>query len=198
MADKYEYYNTGDDGYYPFHSTGWRAQTFTPATAHKITSVKLLLYRSGSPGTVTVTIRATDVDSHPTGADLCSGTTNSNTLPTDSPFEWREITLGAGYNLAVSTKYAIVIRATDGNDANYVMWRADTSSPAYTGGCFELSGNSGTTWASVTTYDQMFEEWGTIGGWANIAKVSGVASANIAKMNGVAVASIAKVNGVAV
>uniref|UniRef100_A0A6M3IJB0 Uncharacterized protein n=1 Tax=viral metagenome TaxID=1070528 RepID=A0A6M3IJB0_9ZZZZ len=35
-------------------------------------------------------------------------------------------------------------------------------------------------------------------GWANIAKVSGVASASIAKMNGVAVAAIAKVSGVAV
>ena len=36
------------------------------------------------------------------------------------------------------------------------------------------------------------------GGWANIAKVNGVASANIAKVLGVAQASIAKVNGVAV
>lgn len=38
----------------------------------------------------------------------------------------------------------------------------------------------------------------TVSGWANIAKVNGVAVAAFAKMNGVAVASIAKVNGVAV
>ena len=45
---------------------------------------------------------------------------------------------------------------------------------------------------------QMYIEVTYTSGWANIAKVTGVASADIAKVNGVAVASIAKVNGVAV
>jgi hypothetical protein len=35
-------------------------------------------------------------------------------------------------------------------------------------------------------------------GWANIAKVNGIASSSIAKVNGIAVADIAKINGVAV
>jgi len=60
---------------------------------------------------------------------------------------------------------------------------------------------------STETYTMAaVEEWAsfTIGirepsaGWANIAKVSGVAVADFAKVNNVAVASIAKVNGVAV
>lgn len=38
----------------------------------------------------------------------------------------------------------------------------------------------------------------TVGGWANIAKVNGVAAASMSKMNNVAVASIAKVSGKAV
>ncbi|GAH21280.1 unnamed protein product, partial [marine sediment metagenome] len=80
------------------------------SVSHKITKVKLKLYRVGSPGTATVSIRATS-GLHPTGSDLCSGTTNGDTLPEGSPYEWREITLGDGANLASGTKYAIVIRA---------------------------------------------------------------------------------------
>ena len=90
----YENYNTGDDAALGIYGAIWAAQTFTVGAAgHTITSVKLLLYRYGSPGTVTVSIRATDGNGHPTGSDLTSGTTDGNTLPTGSPSELREITL---------------------------------------------------------------------------------------------------------
>lgn len=160
MATLYEYYNTGDIGSADIYGAVWRGQTFTPSTAHKITSVKLLLFRSGSPGTVTVSIRATDVNGHPTGADLCSGTTDGNTLPTASPYEWREITLGAGYDLVASTQYAIVVRATSGDASNILWWRVDSPSPTYAGGCSETSTDSGVTWESYTPWDFMFEDWG--------------------------------------
>ncbi|GAI02948.1 unnamed protein product, partial [marine sediment metagenome] len=112
MAELYEYYNTGDTGYWRLNIATERiAQTFTPSIAHKITSVKLKLARTGSPGILTVSIRATNGEGHPTGGDLCSGTTNGNTLPVYPSTEWREITLGAGYNLASDTKYAIQLIA---------------------------------------------------------------------------------------
>ena len=86
MVSKFENYTTGADGDMHFESTNWRAQTFTVgASGHTITSVKLWLYRAGSPGTITVGIRAVDANGHPTGPDLTSGTTNGNTLTTD-PF----------------------------------------------------------------------------------------------------------------
>ena len=160
MSTLYEYYNTGDDGAGNFYGATWWAQTFTPSTAHKITSVKLLLYRAGSPGTITVSIRATDGSGHPTGGDLCSGTTNGNTLPTGSPYEWREITLGAGCDLSAGTKYAIVARATSGSSSNKVYWRSDSTSPTYAGGNFEYSTNSGSSWTTYTNYDCLFEDWG--------------------------------------
>lgn len=59
-----------------------------------------------------------------------------------------------------------------------------------------------TNQAFSTIADRTYSMYGTGteagGGWANIGKVNGVASAAIAKVNGVAVAGIAKVNGVAV
>lgn len=159
MSILYERYNTGDDGGGGFHDVTWYGQTFTPAIAHKITSVKLKLYRGGLPGIITVSIRTTDENDHPTGEDLCSGTTDGDTLP-GSPGEWREITLGDGCNLDADTKYAIVIRALTGDASNIAYSRQDQSSPTYDGGCRENSGNSGSTWTSRTDRDLMFEDWG--------------------------------------
>ncbi|MBA7636868.1 hypothetical protein ES703_44496 [subsurface metagenome] len=192
MATLYEYYNTGDDGVFNFGDNWWGAQTFTPSVTHKITSVKLLLYRSGSPGTITVSIKATD-GGHPTGPDLCSGTTDGDTLPTTSPYEWREITLGAGYDPSADTKYAIVVRAPDAVAPDYIRWRYDKTSATYGGGNYEVSDDSGFIWTPYPTYDFMFEEWGEPSPWQG--KVSGVT--NPAKVMGVDKANISKVKGVA-
>ncbi len=162
MATKYENYITGDDHAYGVYDVYWRAQTFTPSIAHIITSVKLLLYRVGSPSTITASIRATDVDGKPTEADLCSGTTSADTLTTSTAGEWREITLGAGTSLAASTMYAIVVRCPGGDGSTkYLMWRDDNSAPSYTGGTYVDSSDSGANWgAPVDTVDFMFEDWG--------------------------------------
>ena len=159
-ATLYESYSTGYNIDVNVFRNVWRAQTFTPSVPHKITSVKLYIARTGLPGTTTVSIRETDVDGHPTGADLCSGTTDGDTLPTSFPFEWREITLGAGFNLDADTKYAIVVRAPTGDSTNKVVWGADNSDPTYAGGNLEASYNDGGSWSSDTGDDFMFEEWG--------------------------------------
>jgi hypothetical protein len=159
----YESYNAGDDSSNNVYGANWYAQTFTPGVAHTIKSVKLKLYRVGSPGNVTVSIRATS-SGHPAGSDLCSGIINGNGLTTNTSGAWYEITLGSGYNLSASTQYAIVVRAPSGtyppSPANYLVWRRDASSPTYGGGCREGSTNGGSTWTSRTDRDMMFEEWG--------------------------------------
>ena len=160
MADLYEYYNTGRTDTTGFYGTEWRAQTFTPLVAHKITSVKLQLYRAGLPGEVTVGIRATNVSGHPTGGDLCFGTIDGDTLTESTNGAWYEITLGAGYNLDADTKYAIVVRAISGDGDNNLQWGQDDSSPTYTRGNFEYSNNSGGSWAATLTRDFLFEDWG--------------------------------------
>ena len=179
MAILYEHYNTGDQGSVYIYDDMWQAQTFTPSVAHKITSVKLKLFRVGSPGTVTVSIQGTDGSGHPDGVDLCSGTTNGNTLPTGPPHEWREITLGDGCDLSASTKYAIVIRIDSEVFGNRIQWRID-SSGAYTGGCTETSIDGGSSWSSATSQDGMFEEYGIAGGFppglslGSVAEILGI------------------------
>lgn len=160
MSTRYEYYITGDASIGNLYGARWAAQTFTPTVAHKITSVKLLLYRNNNPGTVTVSIRATSAGL-PTGGDLASGTTDGNTLPTASPYEWREITLGSGCAVNAGTKYAIVVRATAGDASNNLYWRANSNTGAYSGGQMEFSIDSGGSWPYPTpTGDYMFEDWG--------------------------------------
>ena len=163
MVSKFENYTTGADGDMHFESTNWRAQTFkVGATGHTITSVKLLLYRAGSPGTITVGIRAVDANGHPTGSDLTSGTTNGNTLTTDPFGELREIAV-TEYTLAPNTKYAIVPRAPNGSwSSNIVEWRLDLSSPAYGDGNYETSTDGGASWSADTGKDFMFEIWGNV------------------------------------
>ncbi|GAJ10547.1 unnamed protein product, partial [marine sediment metagenome] len=106
LADStlFESYTTGDDYNSTIYEDLWRAQTFTPSTAHTVTSVKLLIYGKDNPGDFTVSIKATDGSGHPTGEDLCYGTINGNDLPDTKT--WTEITLGAGTSLSAETKYA--------------------------------------------------------------------------------------------
>ena len=64
--------------------------------------------------------------------------------------------------------------------------------------CYGMLVGAGISGSYYTGYTQDMDLQEAAGGWANIAKVSGVAAASISKMNSVLVASIAKVNGVAV
>ena len=158
MATLYEKHSTGDDTQATIYGVNWEGQTFTPSIGHTVTSVKIKIWRVLSPGTITVSIRAT-TSSVPSGADLCSGTTDGDTLPTTDTSEWREITLGAGTSLTASTEYAICVRATSGDSSNYVNWRDDDDA-GYGDGQRAFSSNSGVGWTALSGHDFMFEEWG--------------------------------------
>ena len=95
------------------------AQSFTVASGFDIGQVKLRLLRVGSPGTITVGIYATTAGL-PTGGTLISGTTNGNTLTTNSSGGIRTIVFASTYSLSTGVQYAIVITAPSGDENNYV------------------------------------------------------------------------------
>jgi hypothetical protein len=159
LSALFENYVTGDDGAVECYGVNWKSQTFTVGgTGHTVSSVKIKAYRVGSPGTLTVSIRATDANGHPTGSDLTSGTIDANTFTTNTAGAWYEITVSS-YSLSANTKYAIVVRATGGDASNLVYWRTDSSEPTYTDGNLERSTDGGSSW-EATAYDAMFEVWG--------------------------------------
>lgn len=161
MTTLYESFaTTNSDG--AFYGVNWYAQSFlVGSSAHTVTSVKIYLKRYGSPGTITLSIRAVDGNLHPTGSDLASGTTNGNTLPT-SGYEQREITLSAEVTLSANTTYAIVVRATSANSTNVAYWRSNFQTPngGYATGEWNESYDSGVTWYFQPYEDFDFEIWG--------------------------------------
>ncbi len=138
----------------------WNGQTFTPLSSFFASTITLDVYREGSPGTVTVSIRATDGSIRPTGDDLASGTFDGNGLTTDTGGEQKTITLTTGLALVQGTKYAIVARAPTGSSGNRVLWHADTSTGAYTGGTRTVSSDSGGSWVNSGGQDMYFEVGG--------------------------------------
>lgn len=155
-STEYENYSATAAGDSSAYGATWLSQTFTPSVSHTIHSVYLYLRRNGSPGTITVSIRAVDGLGKPTGSDLCSGTTNGDTI-SNSAFEWRGVSLGAGCALTASTKYAIVIRAASGDGSNYARWDYKDN---YASGDAEHSADSGATWTIDAGVDFFFQEWG--------------------------------------
>lgn len=172
---KYQYYNTGDDNDRDMYGVNHGAQSFTPTIDHLIGSVKLKLFRVGDPETITVSIKATTAGK-PVGADLCSGTIEGTEITLNAAGEWYEIPLGNGFSLEKDTQYAIVVKAPDGDASNKVSWRADITSPTYTGGTYCGSTDSGVSWSTYSGVDCMFEEWGvgppsaTAVVWGNLPK----------------------------
>ena len=127
----------------------WFAQTFTPDEDYDIISVILKLFRiSGSPGTVPVSIRATDIATgKPTGPDLCSGTFNGNNITTDTNGEEVPFTFGSTSSLVVGTKYTIILKSPV-TQLTYISWKIDVSSANYSGGSTYISYDAGATWAA--------------------------------------------------
>jgi hypothetical protein len=139
------------------------AQVFTANSNYTITKVKLLLLRhaTNNPGTITVEIIPTTggapVDDNPS-AEIASGTTDGSTLPTGSPYEWREIIFSSPVALTSGIKYAVVCKATGAPTTTSAYWRYDVTG-VYTGGDLYASTTSGNSWSVGTNQDCLFETY---------------------------------------
>jgi hypothetical protein len=154
-------YNTNDDAGNYITNAHWEGQRFTAGSSYTVTRVGFKLYRTaGVTGTLTVHVRATAA----TGEDLASGTYDVSTITTDTGGEWIYFSLGAGTALTGSTAYTVIL-SFDVADINKVYLRWDASSPAYGGGSRIYSNNSGSSWTTDGTRDDMFETYsGSEGG----------------------------------
>lgn len=121
----------------------WFTQTFTPTEDYDVSSVILKLYRTGLPGLLSVSIRATDDGGKPTGPDLHAGTFDGNEITTDTDGE--EITFSFSGALVNGDKYALILKAPT-NERTYVNWKVDKVDGGYSGGSTYISIDGGVTW----------------------------------------------------
>lgn len=156
----FESYTINDNTQGSLSNTNWGAMMFTPSASHTIEKVALKLYKTSTPGTVTVSIQGVDGSNLPDGIDLASGTIDGNALG-GSPGAFVDIIMGTNPELAASTKYAIVVRSAAGT----LNWRIDIAGGSYDGGNRGYSSNSGVDWADGNSdQDYLFEEHGTAAG----------------------------------
>ena len=153
---RFEYYNTGRDSSRPIFASGWLGQTFSPTATHTISRIKLELSKSGSPSTMTCSLRNTS-GGLPSGADLTSATISSSGVSTSLTWIW--IDLPDWGPLTAGTQYAIVCGCPDCNLIRNYNWGSDASSPTYAGGTGIASADGGKNWITGAR-DLMFEEWG--------------------------------------
>lgn len=125
-----EYLNTGGDANSAsIFGANEVAEQFTSATAHTVAYVQLFLQRSGSPGMVTCQLQTANLGL-PTGTVLASGTYNGNNFSSGSYSLYTFYlydTRGQIYSLLPSTEYALVVVASAGDAANYVLWWQDSA-----------------------------------------------------------------------
>jgi hypothetical protein len=160
MVTLYESYNdNSDDTSSGYYSVFWVAQTFLTTIEHTISAVKLkltLVRGGGIQQPIIISIRATDVNGHPSGPDLTS-TSIDGTMITAT--DWYNIALPE-LSISKNTMYAIVVRSPTATITNYSNWRSNSSSSTYSNGKYENSIDSGVTWIASSTLDFQFEIWG--------------------------------------
>lgn len=150
----FENYTTGDNSDYEIYADNWAAQSFIPQVSHRITKIRVKIYKEGSPGDLTVRIRSKN-----SGDDLATGTIAEGNIPSASPGDWVECTLSSPVDLLRGIEYFVVLNITGGSSANSVHWRYN-SSGTYAYGCRYYSSTAGGSWSSSATHDLMFEEHG--------------------------------------
>ena len=162
MATQLQAYTTGDNTEYLVRQDDERlGQTFQHSSNFDITSIKLKLWKSGTPGTnLVVSIYATAGGKHlPTGAPIVSvNYPTANITSTSAPGAWYTVSITAT-GLSANTYYAIVSGPDEADWGwnNCIRWRQDHVAPLYNYG-FTIDENNG-VWDSYT-YDYMFEVWG--------------------------------------
>ena len=157
-GDSKIYYKSGDDSLESFYDSNWIAQTFTVGSSSiDVSSIKLKVKRTGTPGAITVSIKAVDGDNKPTGNDLTSGSLDYTDLLDDAETGWIVLPL-TSYNLSASTMYSIVIREASGDASNKYESRKVTTG-TYASGNNLTSSDSGSSWTAGSS-DILFEIFG--------------------------------------
>jgi hypothetical protein len=148
-----EKYNTGDDGAETAGGSVHIGQYFKATQEYTTTSIKMKLYRVGSPDTITLSLYNVS-GGVPTGAAIATDTYNGNSLTTDAGGEWVEFTIS--YSLNRIQDYAF---AVSGPNVGTIKVRKQGSATTYGNGY--IVQDPGTGWSTIAAADCMFEVWGS-------------------------------------
>lgn len=157
-SELFNYYNTGDDSSSNCYDNSWIAQSFTASKNYEISSIRLKVWKLGTPEGEYLYLSIRKVEGGlPVGSDLTTGSIATADLYIGATGRWEEISL-TPYRLEEGQEYAIIMWG-DGHNLNDFRWRRDVESTYY--GTYFESSDSGSSWTGYYTLDLMFETYGT-------------------------------------
>jgi hypothetical protein len=130
-------------------------QSFIPASTHNLGKLTIKAQRGGNPGTLTIEIRAVDINGKPTGSVLGSTTYNANTI-SNSTFETVELLFSTLVNLNSGNKYGYTLHCSAADPSNYLMVAGNQS--GYSGDIVYSA--DGINWNLDNLTDFIFEDFG--------------------------------------
>jgi len=189
----YEHY-TGSANSANWCNGNWSWQSFTVGESGEnenftITSSEIFAKKVGTPGTCYASIRAVDGEGKPSGSDLSTGSFNGNDFETTST--WENIPM-SNYELSASTKYALIIKGSTGDENNRLDWMKDDTSPTYVSGSAGYTANSGSSWTIIPA-DQLFKIHGTAGAihGISISEVSSLTdNLSVSAIHGISISEV--------
>lgn len=151
---QYEGFDDGGNTDLLLYAPYRQCMSFTPVDAHPIKTLKLYAKKlAAGCGTVTVNIKAADINHFPTGAALASGEFDSGTLTT--AYDWLVVSLGDGASLSAETEYCYELIPAGGDAANQAKFYADSSGIYVRGQNAYYDGG----WVAQPNYDMYFLEY---------------------------------------
>ncbi len=156
-----EYVDNDDDSVNSNDTDPIIGQTFTIGNTGdnltiELSEVSIKVSRTNTPGITAVEIFEVNPGGYPIGTALSTGSFDGDALGTtnSTATPWTNITM-TGATLKASTTYALVLTPADTDATDFVNWRSDESSPAYTGGNYIAF--EGGAWIKNTGWDVMFQ-----------------------------------------
>jgi len=137
-------------------NTFWIGQVFKTYETFDLLKVSLYCMRHGTPGTLTLELKALDGDGKPTGDALFSETCNVDSYQS-SYYEWNEIKV-TRYTLSANTSYAFLIQTSSDVIGNYLGCASSMGVKAtYADGYLVSYEKIGPGWTKETSYDLFFD-----------------------------------------
>jgi len=160
-VDSFE--STDDDYWSVFGANERTGQSFTASETYDLTQVDFKIYKTGADHDFTLFIYDADENGYPTGSAIGSATISSSGMTTNTAGEWFSIPFSVPVYLIEGNQYVMIGYFPDGAIGNRVWYRADSSSPTYTGGVFTWTSDGGSTWENdkVPDSDVLFKTYKT-------------------------------------
>jgi hypothetical protein len=148
----------GDGDSNDIYGSEYSAEIFLSNEASTATMISLWLKRTGSPGDVKVSLRAT-LAGEPIYDDLTYAILDADTFSSSYNIYNFDI---SDYNILPNTYYAIVVQLIGGEAAtDYISWWQDSGGDGSADSFGLHSANGGITWVDDSPTDYLFEVWGT-------------------------------------